>query len=409
VPAVDEAVETTRVSTLELFFDLVFVFTITQLTSVLVREETPQGLLAIVLMLGVIWWMYGGYAWLTNAVPPDRADRRLLLMVGMAGFLLIALSVPRAFVGGGLTFGIGYLLVTIVHAGLFTRSNVQATVQAVFRIARFNLISALLLLAGGLVGGPGQYILWGLAFVLLASTPFLSRISGFQVKPAHFVERHGLVVIIALGESVVAVGIGLTGQAITVPLALVAILGLGLTAALFWLYFGGDDVRAERALARASAERRPWLALYSYGYAHVPLLLGVVVLAAGVRETIGHAFKPLSPAGALALGGGVFLYLAGDVFFRRTLAISPNTARTLAPAGALATVPLGMAFGAVLQLVVLVRRMVPPSHPGRARQAGGRHEAISDPTIDAYAVEHAASPEHHAKPHQEGPVNRCLQ
>lgn len=353
-PAQDAAAEATRVSTVELFFDLVFVFTITQLTAVLVRVPTLPGILSVVLMLGVIWWMYGGYAWLTNAVTPDRADRRLLLMVGMVGFLLIALSIPRAFGGNGLTFGIGYLVVTSVHAGLFTRSGVPATVQAVFRIARFNLAAALLVLAGGFMGGISQYILWGLAFGLQAATPFLSRIQGFQIRPAHFVERHGLVVIIALGESVVAVGIGLTGKAITLPLAAVAVLGLALTAALFWLYFGGDDVHAERALASASFERRPWLALYSYGYAHVPLLLGVVVLAAGVRMTIGHAFEPLPPLWSLALAGGVLLYLVGDVYFRRTLGIGPNAARALAALAALGTVPFGVGLGAVAQLTLLV-------------------------------------------------------
>ncbi len=353
-PAEDTAGKAASVSTVELFFDLVFVFTITQLTAVLVHEPTLPGVLSVVLMLSVIWWMYGGYAWLTNAVTPDRADRRLLLMVGMAGFLLIALSIPRAFGGAGLTFGIGYLVVTAVHAGLFTRSGVPATVQAVFRIARFNLASALLVLAGGLLGGIGQYILFGLAFGLQAATPFLSRIQGFRIQPAHFVERHGLVVIIALGESVVAVGIGLTGKAITLPLAAVAVLGLALTAALFWLYFGGDDVHAERALANASFERRPWLALYSYGYAHVPLLLGVVVLAAGVRMTIGHAFEPLSPLWSLALAGGVLLFLVGDVYFRRTLGIGPNAARALAGLAALGTVPFGVGLGAVAQLTLLV-------------------------------------------------------
>jgi low temperature requirement protein LtrA len=244
-PAEATSVEAVGVSTVELFFDLVFVFTITQLTAVLVHAPTVPGVLSVVLMLGVIWWMYGGYAWLTNAVRPDRADRRLLLMVGMAGFLLIALAIPRAFSGAGLTFGIGYLVVTMVHAGLFTRSGVPATVQAVFRLARFNLASALLVLAGGLMGGIGQYILWGLAFGLQAATPFLSHIEDFRIQPAHFVERHGLVVLIALGESVVAVGIGLTGRAITLQLSAVAVLGLALTAALFWLYFGGDDVHAE--------------------------------------------------------------------------------------------------------------------------------------------------------------------
>jgi low temperature requirement protein LtrA len=353
-PAEATAVEVIGVSTVELFFDLVFVFTITQLTAVLVHVPTVPGVLSVVFMLGVIWWMYGGYAWLTNAVRPDRADRRLLLMVGMAGFLLIALSIPRAFSGAGVTFGLGYLVVTMVHAGLFTRSGVPATVQAVFRLARFNLASALLVLAGGFLGGIGQYVLWGLAFGLQATTPFLSHIEDFRIQPAHFVERHGLVVLIALGESVVAVGIGLTGRAITLPLSAVAVLGLALTAALFWLYFGGDDVHAQRALASAPLERRPWLALYSYGYAHVPLLLGVVVLAAGVRMTIGHAFEPLPALWSLALAGGVLLYLLGDVYFRRTLGLGPNAARALAALAALGTVPFGVGLGAVAQLTLLV-------------------------------------------------------
>jgi low temperature requirement protein LtrA len=153
---------------------------------------------------------------------------------------------------------------------------------------------------------------------------------------------------------VVAVGIGLTGRAITLQLSAVAVLGLALTAALFWLYFGGDDVHAERALTDAPLERRPWLALYSYGYAHVPLLLGVVVLAAGVRMTIGHAFDPLSPLWSLALASGVLLYLVGDVYFRRMLGIGPNAARALAALAALGTVPFGVGLGAVAQLTLLV-------------------------------------------------------
>src|SRR5207245_11483672 len=160
-PSGAAATETASVSTVELFFDLVFVFTITQLTAVLVHVPTVPGVLSVVLMLGVIWWMYGGYAWLTNAVRPDRADRRLLLMVGMAGFLLIALSIPRAFSGAGLTFGLGYLVVTLVHSGLFTRCGVPAHGQGGFRVARFNLASALLVRACGFLGGSRSYGLRG--------------------------------------------------------------------------------------------------------------------------------------------------------------------------------------------------------------------------------------------------------
>ncbi len=350
----DVDVETARVSNLELFFDLVFVFTITQLTSVLAAQPTPRGLLSIVLMLGVIWWMYGGYAWLTNAVPPTRPEARLLLMIGMGGFLVVALSIPRAFAGDGLAFGLGYLLITIVHATLFTRTTTRSAVRAVFRIAPFNLASALLLLSGGAAGGVAEYVLWGLAFVLQAVTPFLSGIRGFRVRAAHFVERHGLVVIIVFGESVVAVGIGVAGQPVEPALAGVALLGLALTAGLWWLYFGGDEQRAERALAAAAPERRPFLALYAYGYAHVPILLGIVILAAGVKRSVGHAFEPLSLQQALALGGGVAVYLVGDALFRRSLRLGPSWFRTGAAVVALAAVPIGIYAGAVALLAFLV-------------------------------------------------------
>src|ERR671935_967689 len=149
--------EVVRVSTLELFFDLVFVFTITQLTTLLVNRPNARGVLQVVLMLGVIWWMYAGYAWLTNAVAPDRASRRLLLLGGMASYLVLALSIPKAFSGTGLTFGLAYLAVVSVHALLFTRTSSGATLRALFRLAPFNLVSALLVLAGGIAGGTAQY------------------------------------------------------------------------------------------------------------------------------------------------------------------------------------------------------------------------------------------------------------
>jgi low temperature requirement protein LtrA len=331
----------------------VFVFTITQLTSFLAAHTDVRGLLAVVLMLGVIWWMYDGYVWLTNAVPPSRAEARLFLMVGMAGFLVVALAIPRAFAGDGLAFGLAYLLVTLVHAGLFTRTSARSAVRAVFRLAPFNLASALLVLAGGVAGGVAQYVLWGLAFVLQAVTPFLSGIGGFRVEPAHFVERHGLVVIIVLGESVVAVGIGVSGRSVEPALVGVAVLGLALAAGLWWLYFGGDDALAERAMTAAPVERRPFLALYAYGYAHVPILLGVVALAAGVKRSVGHAFEALSVPQALALGGGVALYLLGDALFRRSLRLAPSWFRAAAGLVALASLALGLVAGAVAQLAFL--------------------------------------------------------
>jgi len=150
-----------RVSTLELFFDLVFVFTITQLTAVLSDDPTWRGLLRVVLMLGVIFWMYGGYAWLTNAVAADRAARRLLLLGGMAGFLVLALSIPRAFSAGDVAFGVAYLVIVGIHAGLYTRTPEAPTIRALVRLVPFNLVSALLVLAAVMTNGTATSLLWG--------------------------------------------------------------------------------------------------------------------------------------------------------------------------------------------------------------------------------------------------------
>ncbi|HEX5880236.1 MAG TPA: low temperature requirement protein A [Actinomycetota bacterium] len=344
-----------RVSTLELFFDLVFVFTITQLTAVLSDDPTPRGLLRVVLMLGVIYYMYGGYAWLTNAVAADRAARRLLLLGGMAGYLVLALAIPQAFSEGDAAFGVAYLVVVAVHAGLFTRAGATHTVRAVIRLAPFNLGSALLVLAAVLVEGTPAYLLWAAAFALEWLTPVLAGTGGFRVAPAHFVERHGLVVIVALGESIVAIGIGAAGLPVDLALASVAVLGLLLAACLWWAYFGGDDdTRAERALAAVPDDRRGWVAIQAFGYWHLVMLLGIIAMAAGLKDAIGHAFDPLDLAHALMLSGGAALFLAGDLLFRRTLQLGPAALRATAAALALATVPVGLALSALAQLTTLV-------------------------------------------------------
>src|SRR3954453_14543269 len=152
-----------NVSTLELFFDLVFVFTITQLTAVLAHEMSVKGAFQVVLMLGVIWWMYSGYVWLTNAVRTDRAERRALLLGGMGAYLVLALAIPHAFGDGGVAFAIAYAVVVGVHAGLFARTTNAETFRAVAGIAPFNFASAALVLAGGFAGATAQYVLWGLA------------------------------------------------------------------------------------------------------------------------------------------------------------------------------------------------------------------------------------------------------
>jgi low temperature requirement protein LtrA len=348
-PAIEPGV---RVSTLELFFDLVFVFTVTQLTAVLAGHLTVPGALRVLLMLGVILWMYGGYAWLTNAVAPTDEGRRALLFVGMAGFLMIALAIPGAFGPDGWAFGIGYFVVNLVHSGLFIKAGGRGAVRAMSLLGPLNLLSATLVLAGGFAPGHWREAAWCLALVVQIASPYVHRIEGFSISAAHFVERHGLVVIIALGESVVAVGAGAAGLELTPSLVGVAIVGLGIAYCLWWVYFGGDEERAEEALSAVPVERRARVAMAAYGYAHYPILLGIVVLAAGVKKSIGHAFEPLHLPVALALGGGVALFLLGDVAFRRALVIGRPGYRLGAAVLAVLTVALGPVLAAA-QLVGL--------------------------------------------------------
>jgi low temperature requirement protein LtrA len=350
----EEAERAERVTTLELFFDLVFVFTITQLTAVVSDDPTGRGLLRVVLMLGVIFYMYGGYAWMTNAVATDRAARRLLLLGGMAGYLVLALAIPRAFTEGDLAFGVAYLVIVGVHTGLYTRTGEATTVRALLRLAPLNVVSALLVLAAVFVEGTAAYLLWAAAFALEWLTPMVAGVGGFRIAPGHFVERHGLVIIVALGESIVAIGIGAAGLPADLALATVAVLGLLLAACLWWAYFGGDDTRAERALAAVGDDRRGWVAIQAFGYCHLGMLLAIITLAAGLKDVIGHAFDPLDLAHALLLSGGVAVFLVADILFRHTLHLGPNTYRIAAAALALGTVPLGLTVSALAQLTTLV-------------------------------------------------------
>jgi low temperature requirement protein LtrA len=345
-----------RVSTIELFFDLVFVFAVTQLTSLLAGEPTMAGLGRVVLIFGNLWWIYGGYAWLTNAVPPQASRLRLLMLVGMGGFLVVALAIPTAFAGGGVLFGVGYLLVTMVHTGMFLTSSQESAVRAMRRLGPVNALTALLLLAAGFTDGVLRWTLWAASFGLHWISPFFTAVPGFPVRAAHFVERHGLIVLIGLGESIVAVGIGVAGdQPDTV---VTAVLGLTVAAALWWLYFDGEDERAERALDAAPVERASWLALYGFGYAFLPMLGGIIVFAAGVKNAAIRYSEPLPASTAWSLAAGVALYLVGLAWFRWLLGIGPLGARLLLAGVVLGTASIGLAFSPQAQLAVLAAVVV---------------------------------------------------
>jgi low temperature requirement protein LtrA len=343
-----------RVSTIELFFDLVFVFTITQLTASFAHHPDGEHLAQVVLMLIVIWWMYDAFAWLTNAVPPTRTALRLPLLAGMAAFFIISLAIPTTFDGDGIVFACGYLAVIVIHTVLYTQSA-SWTVTGVWSFARMNLVAGGLILAGAIAGGEWQYVLWTLPIALFVIIPALVPEEAGWLRPAHFVERHGLVVIVALGESVVAVGIGASGLEITAEMLLVATLGLVLSAELWWVYFMGDNEEAEEALRLMIPTRWEFYAANAaYYWAHLLLLLGIVLDAAALEHAIGHPFEELDFARAVTLAGGTATFLVGHALFRRILRLQVRPWRLVAAGLALATIPLGTEASAVVQLSALV-------------------------------------------------------
>jgi low temperature requirement protein LtrA len=347
----DGVARVSRVTTLELFFDLVFVFTLTQLTLVLEHDLSLAGVGRTFLLFVVLWWMYGAYAWLTNHVSPVRPSQRLLLLVGMAGFMVIAIAIPHAFGTSGVVFGLGYLVVTCVHLALFSQSD---ALIGVVRLAPFNVLSALLILGAGFVEGPAVYVLWVVAFLVQAVTPYLGVAPQFELNAEHFVERHGLLLIVALGETVVAIGNSVEVERVTAGVAGVVVLALALPAALWWAYFSGDDTAAEHTLAEADPAQRGVLAIRGYFFAHIPMLLGIVAAAAGIHEAVAHSAQPLGTSAALALAVGVALFFVGDAEFRRALRLGPAAPRMVTALLALATVPLGTRTTATVQLAALV-------------------------------------------------------
>ena len=346
----------TRVSTLELFFDLVFVFAITQVSHLFGEAHGALDIGRAVLVLAVVWWMYGGYAWLTSNVGTDRTIARALLLCGMAGFLIIALRIPAVAGRHGAAFGVAYLVVVLIHAALFTHAP-NSSARAILGVLPFNVLLAIAVLASGLVPAQWNWIPWAMGGAAIVATTAARRERGFQMSPSHFVERHGLVVLIALGESVVAIGGGAADLPVGFLLVAWVVIGLALAAALWWSYFDRDDERAEQAMMRATDAERTRLGIYAYYYAHLFMIAGIVIVAAGVHEAVAHLHQPAA-ANAWLISAGVAVYLGGAAAYRRLLRIGPALVRVIAAVVALGIVPIAEMTGSLLQLVFVVAVLV---------------------------------------------------
>jgi low temperature requirement protein LtrA len=344
----DLEAEESRVTSLELFFDLVFVFTLTQLTALLSRSLSWERLLQAFLIFIVLFWMYGGYVWLTNSVPPVTADRQLLLIAGMAAFLICALAIPNAFQDADLAFGIGYLIVIVVHSFMYVR----AVGLKVARFVPMNFLAAGAIIAAGFTGGTARYMLWIAAIGFHVITSFLGTGLRFELRVSHFVERHGLLLLVALGESIVAIGAG--GLELNLRFILAAVLGLLLTAALWWIYFARDEeVARDTMLARPNPEQLRQ-ALGAFFYAFIPMLFGIILLATGIKSSIEHLTAQLDIAHAFAFGGGVGLYLVGTAVFRKASGMPKVTYRYIAAGLAVLTGFVGSNLYAALQFTLLI-------------------------------------------------------
>ncbi len=341
-----------RVSTLELFFDLVFVFAITQVSHLFGEAHRALDFGRAVLVLGVVWWMYGGYAWLTSNVGTRRPLTRALLVCGMAAFLIIALRIPAVAGRHGIAFGLAYLVVVLIHAALFMHAP-NSSARAILGVLPFNLGLAVAVLASGVVSERWNWIPWVLAGAAIVVTTVARRERGFHLSPSHFVERHGLVVLIAIGESVVATGAGAADLPVGAWLVAWVVVGVALAAALWWSYFDGDDERAEHAMRKASDVERTRLGVQAYYYAHLVMIAGIVLTAAGIHEAVAHLEQP-APGNAWLISSGVAVYLAGASAFRALLGIGPVRARVIAAVVALGVVPIGEWAGSLVQLAVVV-------------------------------------------------------
>ncbi len=303
---------------LELFFDLVFVLAITQCTALMSDDPTWSGLAKGILVLGLLWWTWVGYAWLTSVVDPEEGAVRIALFAAMAGLLIVAICVPEAFDNLALEFAVAYGVVRAAHIALFVLASRDdpALRRSVWGLAAGATVGVGLVIGGAFLDNLGQGALWALALALDMSGPYLFGSEGWKLVPGHFAERHGLIIIIALGESIVAIGLG-AGTNLTWGIAAAATLGIALAAAMWWLYFDVVALVSARRLARAPEGReRNELARDSYSYLHFPMVAGIILFALGLKKTLGHVEDPLDLVPAFALLGGVALYLLGLVAFR---------------------------------------------------------------------------------------------
>ena len=344
-----------RVSPIELSFDLVFVFGFTQVTTVLSNNTTWSGLEHALLLLVTLWWAWTAYAWLTNAVDPSDGFFLGTIMIAMAAMFVAAFAVPEAFGRHGVVFGVAFLIVAVMQLLLYALAarGDRDLFAAILCVAPFALAGSLLILAAGFVDGWAKPLLWFMALCVGLFGPLFIDLSGWRVHPAHFVERHGLIVIIAIGESLVAIGIGARGTGLGAGEIVAAVIGF-FVAASFWLaYFDFFTIRGQQLLMERSGTPQIALARDVYTYLHLPMVAGIVLFAFGLKTTLAHVGGELAAIPAAGLCGGPALYLLGYVGIRLRISGTVSSGRFVTAIACAVLVLVALTVPALLALALL--------------------------------------------------------
>jgi low temperature requirement protein LtrA len=344
-----------RVTPLELFFDLVFVFAFTQVTTLLSADPTWAGLAHGLLILAALWWAWAAYAWLTNTIDPDEGAVWGAMLVAIGAMFVAALAVPDAFGRHGVVFGVAFLIVNVMHLTLYALGahGDRDLLSAILRTAPSSLAGATLILAAGFVEGELRSLLWLAALLVSFLGPLLVSMSGWRVQPMHFVERHGLIVIIAIGESLVAIGLGADVTGLSAGVIVAALLGLTV-ATSFWLaYFDFFPIRGEQLLADLRGAQRIAFARDAYTYLHLPMVAGIVLFAFAMKTTLADVSEELDTIAALALCAGPALYLSAFVALRVRVSRTVGRGRFVAMLACAGLFPVALTVPALPALALV--------------------------------------------------------
>ena len=345
-----------QVKPLELFFDLVFVLALTQCTQLMSDEPTWEGLLKGMIVLGLLWWAWVGYTWFASVVDPEEGVVRLLFFGAMAAFLVVALCIPQAFGGLALEFAIAYGLARYLQIGLFllaSRDEAELRHSVLIGLLGSTTVGVGLLVAASFTDGDLQIALWALALALDMAGPLFFGSEGWKLAPEHFAERHGLILIIALGESIVAIGVG-AEFGVDAGVIAAAVVGIAIAAALWWLYFDVVALGAARRLERAEPGKvQNEMARDSYSFLHLPMIAGIILVALGLKKTLGHVEDPLKLVPAFALLGGAATYLLAHVAFRWRNVHTLNRQRLGLAIVMLALLPLAVELPALAMITTV--------------------------------------------------------